>query len=274
VHSGFEAFSDADATWREAIARLYEMTAEDRPDGPVEGCTHCKSQADMDLLGSIERETAPQWLMDDFAFSATLTWGSERDFRWFLPRILELLADHPEMASGPEIIASRLRMAGLDEWPEPEQELVRDVFVALWHLWLDGGRPWRRPWRPRRSWSWLHPSDILLAAGEVDVDAGPLLEGFAARALGDRPLGDEYASALELIAGESEEDLELFADPLADEPDYVAGRGDNTVVRFLASDEGIEQVEEVASHFADDELGERLRLLAQRLARLQTALGS
>src|SRR3954451_19507365 len=97
------------------------MTAEERPDGPVEGCTHCKSKADMDLLGSIERETAPQWLMDDFGFSAMLTWGSERDFRWFVPRILELLADHPGMASGPETIASRLRMAGLDECPEPGQ---------------------------------------------------------------------------------------------------------------------------------------------------------
>jgi hypothetical protein len=274
VRSGFEAFSDADAAWREAIARLYEMTADDRPDGLVDGCTHCVARADMELLASIERETAPEWLMDDFGFRATLTWGSERDFRWFLPRILELLADHPGMAGGPEIIASRLRMAGLDEWSETEQEVVRDVFVALWHLWLDGGRPWRRPWRPRRAWWWLWPSDILLAAGEVEVDAGPLLEQFAARALGDRPLGDEYASALELIADESEEDIELFADALADEPAYVAGRADNTVVRFLASDAGIAQVEAVASHFADDELGERLHALAQRLARLQTALGS
>jgi hypothetical protein len=274
VRSGFKAFSGADAAWREAIARLSDMTAGDRPDGPVEGCTHCKSKADMDLLGSIERETAPQWLVDNFGFSAMLTWGCKRHFRWFVPRILELLADHPEMASGPEIIASRLRMAGLDEWPETEQEVVRDVFVALWHLWLDGGRPWRRPWRPRRCWWWLDPSDILLAGGEVEVDAGPLLEEFAARALGDRPLGDEYAGALELIAGESEEDLELFADALADEPAYVPGRGDNTVVRFLVSDAGVAQIEEVASHFAGDELGERLHSLAQRLARLQAALGS
>jgi hypothetical protein len=274
VRSGFEAFSDADAAWREAIARLYEMTSDERPDGPVDGCTHCKSKADMELLGSIERETAPRWLMDDFGFSAMLTWGSERDFRWFLPRILELLADHPGMATGPEIIASRLHMAGLDEWPDDEQEVVRDAFVALWHLWLDGGRPWRRPWRRRGAWCWLHPRDILLAAGDIEVDAEPLLEGFAARVLGDRVLGDEYASALELIADESEEDLELFADALADEPGYIAGRGDNTVVRFLASDAGIARVEEVASHFADDELSERLHSLAQRLARLQTALGS
>jgi hypothetical protein len=44
----------------------------------------------------------------------------------------------------------------------------------------------------------LEPEDILIAAGAVEVEAGLLLE--------------EYAGALEVIAEELEEDLEVFAD--------------------------------------------------------------
>jgi hypothetical protein len=268
VRGAFEPVSEADRAWREAIARLYEMTSEDRPHGPVEGCTHCRSDWEMQELASIERETAPAWLMFDFASSALLTWGSERDFRWFVPRILELLADEPPWMPDAETMASRLLMAGLYDWPEEEHEVVRDVFAALWGLWLDGGRPWRAPWQRRPSDSRLEPSDILLAAGLVDVDAEPLLTEFAARVPGDRRLGEEYAFALERIADELQEQLELFAD----NPDIEVG--DNTVVRFVVSDEGIEHVERVGRLFAGDELGERLCLLARRLARLQSALGS
>src|SRR4051812_24564716 len=56
MRSGFEEFSDAEQAWREAIAALYEMTCEDRPDGPVEGCTCCVSTALAHELASIDRE--------------------------------------------------------------------------------------------------------------------------------------------------------------------------------------------------------------------------
>src|SRR3954468_818553 len=274
MRSGFEEFSDAEQAWREAIAALYEMTCEDRPDGPVEGCTCCVSTALAHELASIDRETAPRALMYDFAARALLTWGSERDFRWFVPRILELLADDPPVLIDAGTIASRLLMADLYDWPDAEKEVVREMFVALWGLWLDGGRPGRPPWRRRPSDWVLSPGDILRAAGEVDVDAEPLLTEFAARARGDRPLGEEYASALEYIADEAEKDLELFEDRLQEELGWAARVDDNSVVRFLIGDEGLAQVEEVARHFAGDDLGERLRSLAQRLARLQSALES
>ena len=96
--------------------------------------------------------------MDDFGCSATHM-GSEREFRWFVPRILELLADHPQMVVDAERIASGLRLAGVDVWPDDEREVVRDVFVALGGCGSgvagrgdgQGGVACGRGWSPRTS---------------------------------------------------------------------------------------------------------------------------
>src|SRR3954469_17126453 len=102
MRSGFEEFSDAEQAWREAIAALYEMTCEDRPDGPVEGCTCCVSTALAHELASIDRETAPRALMYDFAARALLTLGIGTRFPVVRPA-------HPGTARGRSAGADRRR---------------------------------------------------------------------------------------------------------------------------------------------------------------------
>jgi hypothetical protein len=97
----------------------------------------------------------------------------------------------------------------------------------------------------------------------LSSSGGPLLEEFAARTVGDRRLGEEAAGAPELIAEQPEEDLEVFADQLA----QFYPLDDNGVIRLMVSEEGVAQVEHIASHVAIDELGDRLDSLAQRLTR-------
>src|SRR3954454_16314945 len=144
------AAAEADQAWRAALASLYEMTRFDRPRRPVSGCEHCVPEADARTLMEVAREEAPERLMDRYGFKALTTWGDARDLRWFLPRLVELLAVNPDRIADPGIVADKAVMAGFATWPEQDRATLRGAFLALWGLWLEGGGPWRRPWR--RPW--------------------------------------------------------------------------------------------------------------------------
>jgi hypothetical protein len=84
----------------------------------VLGCEYCVPEEDAQTLMLVPRERAPERLMDRYGFKAV--------------------------------------MAGFETWPEEERATVRTAFLALWRLWLNGGRPWRRPWRD----PFVGPADV------------------------------------------------------------------------------------------------------------------
>lgn len=66
---------------------------------------------------------------DDLAayqFKAISTWGDEVDFRYFLPRLMEL------GSQSIEVVASRLQEAQWKTWPEKEQQALLDFFKTYW----------------------------------------------------------------------------------------------------------------------------------------------
>jgi hypothetical protein len=58
------------------------------------------------------------------------TWGDVDQFKYFLPRILELLA--PGLDWGPEIILGKLDYAGWRSWSKGEQAAVENYCRSLW----------------------------------------------------------------------------------------------------------------------------------------------
>jgi hypothetical protein len=240
-----QAAIEADEAWRAALAALYEMTRADAPSEAV-----------------VSREEAPERLMDHYGFRALTSIGDERDLRWFLPRLVELLAAEPSRIADPRIVADKTVMAGLHSWPDEEQATVRAAFLALWRLWLDGGRPWRRPWHEPLSRRVLGPDEILAGVAGLGIEIAPLLDDFAARARDDRALAEEYVEYAELVA------YYQLAD--ADDPYDAGGRA---APAYFRTDAALARVEALATRYADDprDVGERLRMVADHIRRHRPA---
>jgi hypothetical protein len=72
---------------------------------------------------------------------AITTVGDERDYRHFLPRILELGVSDPVWPGAePPIIALRIKRADWHRWPESQQLAVKAVFLAAFD-WAVGSDP-------------------------------------------------------------------------------------------------------------------------------------
>jgi hypothetical protein len=250
----------AEREWRAAVAALYDLTRFDRPRGPVDRCDHCVSEAEAIALRTVDREAAPAGLMDRYGFKAMTTWGDEREFRWFLPRLLELLGDDPGGNADASVLAGKLEYAGWSAWPAAERDAVRRVFVALWGLWLDGARPWREPWCAPDHRRPIDPTEILAALARLGVETAPLVDDLVARAAVDQDLAAEVV----LLA----EDFAATADATNPFP------GERDVAQALIDDDAITRLDRLALHLADARadddpaaLADRLMYAAERLQR-------
>jgi hypothetical protein len=102
-----------------------------------------------------------------YSGSAMTTIGTEDDFAYFLPRILEVAVDGPSAGlAEPFIIAGKLDLARWRDWSEAERAAVRDAFrsafVRLRTVDPDDGDAF--PW--------------LEAMMRVDIDPRPALEAW------------------------------------------------------------------------------------------------
>ena len=62
---------------------------------------------------------------------ATTTWGTPADLRALLPRVLELFATG-QLSTSPEVLCTKLRLAGVRSWSVKEQAAVEDLITAMW----------------------------------------------------------------------------------------------------------------------------------------------
>ena len=73
-----------------------------------------------------------------YSFWAITAVGSERDYRHFLPRILELSVRDPQWPGAePEVTAAKLNLAGWRTWPSDQQEAVRRFLNAAFLSAID-----------------------------------------------------------------------------------------------------------------------------------------
>ncbi|MFE3195182.1 hypothetical protein ACFXHA_39695 [Nocardia sp. NPDC059240] len=96
----------------------------------IDGCSCCVDEEEIATLLRTPREQLNAGQLWSYAQNATLTCGSELDFRYFLPRMIRLsLADQHPMPCI-EIIFSHIGNLPWQAWPEAHA--LHEFFDALW----------------------------------------------------------------------------------------------------------------------------------------------
>ena len=116
-----------------SIEKLYDIFAKYQGLSKLEGSP---LYDDLETWNKQLRSKKLRELTDDdlslFAGKVILTWGDENDYRFYLPRILELTA---ELKTPYEIwtLYSRLEDANWKTWNADEQTAINDFTIELWN---------------------------------------------------------------------------------------------------------------------------------------------
>ncbi len=113
-----------------ARARLYVVFAAPAP-SVIEGCPCCIGTRKTDILLSKPLRELTEADLGRYGAGAFLTVGGERDFRYLLPRILEISATSPGWYPSPPVVLGKLRLAGWGAWSRSEREAVLG-FLSAW----------------------------------------------------------------------------------------------------------------------------------------------
>lgn len=112
----------------EALDRVYEAFSTQRKPRTISACPCCIDEAQAcTLLSTPLRKITPAQL-SSYASSVFLTAGSESDFRYFLPRILEISIHDRSWWPDREIVLRSLALAGWKSWHKGEREALQSLF--------------------------------------------------------------------------------------------------------------------------------------------------
>ena len=115
---------------REPLKVLYQTFDVPAPSA-IEGCPCCISTRGTDVLLTTPLRQISGQALWRYVSGVFLTVGDERDFRYLLPRILEVSVTDPGNANDPEIVLGKLKLANWRSWPSAEQQAI-EVVVDAW----------------------------------------------------------------------------------------------------------------------------------------------
>lgn len=128
-HMVDSSLSSADARLREAVDAVYRRFATTAP-STIEGCPCCIGTRNVDVLLTTPLRGITGEALWSYVSGVYYTIGSDRDFRYLLPRILEISVSDPGNANNPEIVLNKLGMARWRSWAPDEQLAVTELLDA------------------------------------------------------------------------------------------------------------------------------------------------
>lgn len=145
-----------------SIENLYSAFSDlPKPEG-VGGCPCCITEQELDTLMAIPLRKLSADQIGTYASSALLTVGDVGDYRYFLPRIIEISLYEEFWWPDIEVTAQAIRSAGFHEWPNHHRTALNDAFLAAIQHFVDEGEYFRLD-------SWM------CAIGRIEIDVDPFL---------------------------------------------------------------------------------------------------
>lgn len=111
----------------EAVYRTFESP----PPLAIEGCPCCISTRGTDVLLTTPLRQITGQALWRYVSGVFLTIGDKQDFRYLLPRILDVSVSDPGNANNPEIVLGKLSLAGWQSWTPKEQRAI-DELIDAW----------------------------------------------------------------------------------------------------------------------------------------------
>lgn len=122
---------------QKAIAGLYEAFSCEPKPSVIDGCrcSVCISDEKISVLVSKSLRSLTPDELTHYAESVFLTVGSEADFKYFLPRILEILATEDSWWPSPEVVGRTIANAGWNNFSAAQQisllSFFNEVLIGL-----------------------------------------------------------------------------------------------------------------------------------------------
>jgi len=114
-----------------AIEGVYDAFSEvEKPQG-VDGCPCCMTPDEYETLTAKPLRELSSVELNEYAGDALLTMGSEDDYQYFLPRILELSTQDDFEWTSIEITANKMQMAGFRQWNEKKQAAINNLWLTV-----------------------------------------------------------------------------------------------------------------------------------------------
>ncbi|HEX4973343.1 MAG TPA: hypothetical protein VFV69_20050 [Steroidobacteraceae bacterium] len=145
----------------DAIERIYRVFSAYPHPRALDGCPCCTSRQVAQPLVTKPLRALDSQDLEQYAFKALTTWGTVEDYKYFLPRIIELTVSG-DLLWDIEMTLGKLAYGDFASWPLHERQAIEDFLLDAW---TDAVRS-----------NAVEEADELLCGAARVMDTAPLLE--------------------------------------------------------------------------------------------------
>lgn len=114
-----------------AIEAVYAAFSDAIKPSLVEGCPCCMTADEYEAITAKPLRELSDAELDEYASDAMLTMGTEDDYTYFLPRILELTIEEGDnWLTAIEITCNKMQMVGFERWNEERQSAIQNLWLS------------------------------------------------------------------------------------------------------------------------------------------------